>query len=171
MNNLIANYPKAIQSDIATLYEQCGVLNVECCERICRSLTITIEELMMMLLPIASSFSNAPISSYQVGAVVKGLPKDQSGMANLYVGANLEFAQNALCYSVHAEQAAISNAFLNNEASITALAISAAPCGHCRQFLYETTANQDLEILLPKGSNIERLSLNQLLPLAFEGGE
>jgi cytidine deaminase len=38
---------------------------------------------------------------------------------------------------VHAEQFLMANLVLHNEDSLIALAISAAPCGHCRQFYSE----------------------------------
>ena len=38
---------------------------------------------------------------------------------------------------IHAEQCLIANALLHGETGIQKLAISAAPCGHCRQFYSE----------------------------------
>lgn len=38
---------------------------------------------------------------------------------------------------VHAEQFLMANLVLHNESSLHTLAISAAPCGHCRQFYSE----------------------------------
>jgi len=59
------------------------------------------------------------------------------GSGTLYVGCNLEFANLPLYNSVHAEQFFLVNALHNGETSIEKLAISAAPCGHCRQFFSE----------------------------------
>jgi cytidine deaminase len=53
------------------------------------------------------------------------------------VGANLEFARLPLYNSVHAEQFLLVNALHHGERAIRRLAISAAPCGHCRQFYSE----------------------------------
>lgn len=55
----------------------------------------------------------------------------------LYVGVNLEFARLPLYNSVHAEQFLLVNALHHGERGIKRLAISAAPCGHCRQFYSE----------------------------------
>jgi hypothetical protein len=59
------------------------------------------------------------------------------GSGKLYVGCNLEFANLPLYNAVHAEQFLLVNALHNNETSIKKIAISAAPCGHCRQFFSE----------------------------------
>ena len=55
----------------------------------------------------------------------------------LYVGVNLEFARLPLYNSVHAEQFLLINALHHGEREIRRLAVSAAPCGHCRQFYSE----------------------------------
>lgn len=55
----------------------------------------------------------------------------------LYVGVNLEFAQLPVNNSVHAEQFLVVNAVHHGERAITKMAVSAAPCGHCRQFYSE----------------------------------
>ena len=83
------------------------------------------ESLMIELLPLAANYSVAPISSYHVGAVIRGA-ENSDGSANLYFGANFEFEDQALGHSLHAEQSAISNAWLNGETSVTALAISSS---------------------------------------------
>lgn len=55
----------------------------------------------------------------------------------LYVGVNLEFPGLPLHHSVHAEQFLIANAVQAGEPALTRLAVSAVPCGHCRQFCSE----------------------------------
>lgn len=55
----------------------------------------------------------------------------------LYVGVNLEFAKLPINNSVHAEQFLVANALHHGEKAITKIAVSAAPCGHCRQFYSE----------------------------------
>ena len=42
----------------------------------------------------------------------------------------------------------ISNAFSNGETGIVALAVNAAPCGHCRQFINELPAPDAIEVLI-----------------------
>jgi cytidine deaminase len=98
------------------------------------------------------------VSGYGVGAVVRGT----SGA--LYLGGNIEFPGVNLSQTVHAEQAALANAFMHGEPGIEAIAVSAAPCGHCRQFLYEFAAGRDIEIILP---GQPAMTLSALLPHPF----
>jgi cytidine deaminase len=66
--------------------------------------------------------------------------------------------------TVHAEQAALSNAFMHDEPGVEAIAVTAAPCGHCRQFLYELSEGRDIQILLP---GVAPIALSDLLPQPF----
>lgn len=115
-------------------------------------------ELMVELLPVAQLYARPPISGYRVGAVVRG------ASGSLYFGANLEVPGEMLGFSVHGEQSAVANAYLHEESGLTALAVTAAPCGHCRQFLNELANAGELEVIL-KGSAPARLGL--LLPASF----
>jgi cytidine deaminase len=117
-----------------------------------------IDELMRSSLAWAKPFSNAPISGFVVGAVALG------GSGALYAGANLEFAGMPLAASVHAEQAAVTNAWLHGEREVTSIGASATPCGHCRQFLVELGAPERLTILIP---DRPATTLAELLPAAF----
>jgi cytidine deaminase len=119
---------------------------------------VPIEELMLGLIPAAKRFAIPPISNFFVGAVARGL----SG--NLYFGANFEFPGEALSFSVHGEQAATLNAISHGETGIDLFAVSAPPCGYCRQFLYELTTASTLTIILP---NTPATRLTALLPGAF----
>ncbi len=122
----------------------------------------SVDQLMLDLLPIAQLRSLAPLSHYHVGAVVRGT----SG--SLYLGANLEVPGHMLGFSVHAEQSAVANAFMHDEGGLTSIAITGAPCGHCRQFLNELSNAPDLKLII-KGSEPAKLSL--LLPAAFGPNE
>jgi len=113
---------------------------------------------MLERLADAESYARPAVSGYRVGAVVRGT----SGA--LYLGANLEFPGVNLGQTVHAEQAALANAFMHDEPGIEAIAISAPPCGHCRQFLYEFAEGRDIEIILP-GQPV--MTLSALLPQPF----
>ena len=123
---------------------------------------VSVDQLMLDLLPIAQLRSLAPLSQYHVGAVVRGT----SG--SLYLGANLEVPGEMLGFSVHAEQSAVANAFMHDEHGLTSIAITAAPCGHCRQFLNELSNAPDLKLII-KGRDPTELSA--LLPAAFGPGE
>ena len=118
----------------------------------------TIEQLMMNLIPLARSYSHAPISNFFVGSLVRGA----SGC--LYTGANIEIPGQCLGFAVHAEQAAVSNAYMHGEKAITQLTVGGAPCGHCRQFINEASPDGQIEILTP---NKLPFRLSAILPSAF----
>jgi cytidine deaminase len=65
---------------------------------------------------------------------------------------------------VHAEQAALANAYMAGESAVVSIAVTAPPCGHCRQFLQEFSPDGEIRILL-KGEPSRKLS--KLLPVAF----
>ncbi len=113
---------------------------------------------MLELLPEAQSYSRPVLSGYRVGAVARG------ASGKLYLGANLEFGGQGLGQTVHAEQAALANAFMHDEPGIASIAVNAPPCGHCRQFLYEFFEEREIEILLPDQPPVP---LSTLLPDPF----
>jgi len=113
---------------------------------------------MLELLAQAQSCARPSLTNFRVGAVVRGT----SGA--LYLGGNIEFPGENLSQTVHAEQAALANAFMHDEPGIAAIAVSAPPCGHCRQFLYEFAEGRDIDILLPEQPAI---GLSALLPRPF----
>jgi cytidine deaminase len=121
-------------------------------------------QLLIDVLPLAKQLARAPVSGFQVGAAVLGQQDPHEGASALYLGANLEFAGLGLAATVHAEQAACNQAWLRGETGITSLAASAAPCGHCRQFLCELGSPETLAIM---AHGEEPATLDQLLPLAF----
>ena len=106
----------------------------------------------------ARALARAPVSGFAVGAAARG------GSGAVYPGANLEFPGLPLGATVHAEQAAIANAWAHGETSVSALAVSAAPCGHCRQFLNELRDARELRVLIP---GRDAMTLGELLPEAF----
>lgn len=112
---------------------------------------------LVQLLPDAARFAKPPISNFFVGAVARGL----SG--SLYFGANVEIAGEALSFTVHAEQSAVANAWMHGERGIDLIAVTAAPCGYCRQFLNELATAERLTIAMPGGTR----PLAELLPSAF----
>ncbi|HEV7764340.1 MAG TPA: cytidine deaminase [Thermoanaerobaculia bacterium] len=125
--------------------------------RLAESKGVDIPGLMTLLLPEAAKFARPPVSNFHVGAVSRGF----SG--NLYFGANVEFAGEALSFTVHAEQSSVGNAWMNGEDGIDLIAVTAAPCGYCRQFLNELVTADRLVIAIPN----ETRSLRDLLPSAF----
>ncbi|MBC7004873.1 cytidine deaminase [Photobacterium sp. BZF1] len=119
---------------------------------------MTDSELRVALLPLAAAYSLAPISNFYVGAIVRG----QSG--TLYFGANMEFVGACLSQTVHAEQSAISHAWVKGETGISDITINYSPCGHCRQFMNELTTAKELVVQLPER---EAKSLQEYLPESF----
>ncbi len=109
------------------------------------------------LLAEAATYAKPPVSNFKVGSVARGT----SGKT--YLGTNVEFAGEALSFTVHAEQAAVVNAWMNGETGIDVVATSAAPCGYCRQFLNELVTASDLTIVMPG----EERRLSELLPGSF----
>lgn len=119
----------------------------------------SVSQLMLALVPWATkTFPRPPISKYQVGAVGLG------GTGALYFGGNMEFPGDALTSTIHAEQSVVQNAIGADERTLKALAISAAPCGYCRQFLYETRGADALQVHLTDGTSSP---FTGLLPNAF----
>jgi cytidine deaminase len=118
----------------------------------------SVDQLMLALLPFAQSYSHAPISNFYVGVVVRG------ASGSLYTGANIEIPGQCLGFAVHAEQAALSNAYMHAEQSVTALAVGGAPCGHCRQFIEEISPDGEILILTPHNPSRK---LSSILPEPF----
>jgi cytidine deaminase len=119
---------------------------------------VSSEQLMLNLIPLAQSYSHAPISNFFVGVVARGA----SGA--LYTGANIEIPGQCLGFAVHAEQSALSNAYMHSERAVTALAVGDAPCGHCRQFINEMSPEGEILILTPHQPPTK---LSSILPSAF----
>ncbi|PCI73430.1 MAG: cytidine deaminase [Gammaproteobacteria bacterium] len=165
----ISNLSEEMKSSINDLFENGGILKGKKVKAICSELSINTEELMLLLLPVAECFARAPISSFDVGAVVRAKANDRDVCSNLYLGANFEYENLSLNFSIHAEQAAVSNAWLNGESGIESIATSAAPCGHCRQFLYELSGTNQLPVIIPEkhSKNIIKIDIQTLLPSAF----
>lgn len=118
--------------------------------------------LLQALVPVARAYARPPISSYPVGAA--GLGKS----GQIYLGVNLEFGGNALNQTVHGEQFTVANALRSGEEGLEMLAVSAAPCGHCRQWLNEVTRGSELLVLTP---NRPPTPLRELLPASFGPGD
>jgi cytidine deaminase len=159
-------FPSEIQSKLTETLNSKGMIPAELVTSWLNDLNIEIGTLMIQLLPVAASYARVPISAYKVGAVALG----KTG--SLYLGSNMEFTGEALSFCIHGEQSATNNAWLNGETGLQALAINAAPCGYCRQFLYELTTAKTLNILLkasidPNDYSYTSNPLTYYLPDAF----
>ncbi|KAI8466838.1 MAG: cytidine and deoxycytidylate deaminase zinc-binding region-domain-containing protein [Monoraphidium minutum] len=133
-------------------------------QRLLRERGCSMDVLLLSLLEPAARLARPPISNYHVGAV--GLAPS----GRVYLGANLEFPGAPLSQSVHAEQFLMASLLLAREAGLDTLAISAAPCGHCRQFYSELACADSVRFLF--GSHdapheAEEYTLADLLPARF----
>ena len=135
-----------------------GVIAAQQVNALAAKIPTSVDNLLLLLVPFAQCYAIPPVSDYPVGVIARG----KTG--NAYFGANMEYKGTALSFTVHGEQSATTNAWLNGEQGLVSIAISAAPCGYCRQFLYEITTAATLEVLLV-GQPPEMLT--DLIPQAF----
>jgi cytidine deaminase len=136
-----------------------GVVSSSDIANVAKAVSVDANDVPLALVPLAGCYALPPISKFYVGAVGVG-----STTGDLYFGANMEFPGAVLSASVHAEQAVTTNAWLNGEEGLTTIAVSDAPCGYCRQFLYELTTAKKLQVVTKKhGTN----ALTDLLLEAF----
>lgn len=157
----LAAFPEAGRSQLAGLLGDPGfrgLVPAEAATEIAQALDRGVEDLMRLLVPFAQCYAIAPVSGFQVGVVARGT----SG--SLYFGANMEYVGTSLALTVHGEQSATANAWLHGERGLSSIAISAAPCGLCRQFLYELTTAATLVVLV---GGQRPAPLRDLLPQAF----
>lgn len=165
----IETFPESLREDLQTILQTGGMLTAESCRAVTEYLNISVEILMQRLLPVATLYSVTPISDFKVGAVAKAPMSENGSEVALFLGTNIEFPAQALTQTIHAEQSAVINAWLQGAWQIDAIAVTDSPCGYCRQFLYELQGSQNLEIILPNGAD-EKLvqhKLSDLLPAAF----
>ncbi|WP_205438450.1 cytidine deaminase [Edwardsiella tarda] len=127
-------------------------------DAICHACQLDRQALSFALLPLAAACALTPISHFQVGAIAQG----SSG--NLYFGANMEFAGAPMQQTIHAEQCAISHAWLRGERALASITVNCTPCGHCRQFMNELNSGTQLSIHLP---GRQAATLGDYLPDAF----
>jgi cytidine deaminase len=118
----------------------------------------TVEALMLALLPHAQALARPVVSGFHVGAVGR-----DEATGTLFLGANVEFHGAPPADTIHAEQFLFSRAY-HRGASLDLIAVSARPCGHCRQFMAEFAGRERLAILDPSG---DRLTLAEMLPWSF----
>ncbi|MBW7982221.1 cytidine deaminase [Enterobacillus tribolii] len=151
----------ALQTALAPLLEQDefpAFLTAAQAEAVKQASGLDDDALAFALLPLAAACSLAPVSEFFVGAVARGL----SG--NLYFGANMEFAGTPLQQTIHAEQCAVTHAWMRGERGLASITVNYTPCGHCRQFMNELNSGTGLTIRLPGRAPA---TLGDYLPDAF----
>lgn len=165
----LRTFPDSARDLVQHMPHQGGKLSSETCNKLMGLLDVSIEELMIRLLPLAKVFSIVPMSNFHVGAVALAGENLVDGEMNLYLGANMEFEHLPLNMSIHAEQAVVMNAWHHGESLIKSIATSESPCGHCRQFLKELSGSNDLMLLKPAGkeNDYHESRLSEMLPAAF----
>jgi len=166
---LLDIFPRYVHEHLQTILQTGGMLSAKHCPVVMDALNISAEILMQRLLPMAKLYCATAISDFQVGAVAKAEMTDNAGDIALFLGANIEFPAQALTQTIHAEQSAIINAWLQGAKRIDGIAVTAAPCGYCRQFLYELEGRENLKLILHDqiGGESTQHSLSDLLPAAF----
>ncbi|MCL6337009.1 cytidine deaminase [Pectobacterium versatile] len=144
--NAFQQLPASLQAAIGPLIDKpdfTAMLTADDVNAVCEASQLDADALAFALLPLAAACAQAPISNFQVGAIAQGL----SG--NFYFGANMEFSAVQLQQTVHAEQSAVSHAWIRNERGLRAVTVNYTPCGHCRQFMNELRNAASLRIQLP----------------------
>ncbi len=157
----LGSLPSTLASAIRPIVEQAefdATLSPEQFQSLLDQTQLSDPELRLALLPLAAAYAVVPISQFYVGAIARG----ESG--RLYFGANMEFAHTAMAHTVHAEQSAISHAWVKGERALKDMTINYSPCGHCRQFMNELTKAEHLQIQLPER---KAQHLHDYLPDAF----
>ena len=116
----------------------------------------------------AQKLAIPPTSKFHVGAAALGA----SGA--VYLGVNVELPGLPLNASIHAEQFAVITAMRAGERALEAIATTAAPCGHCRQFMNELRGAASMRVVIPDCSVRDNkrkghlvLPLCDLLPHSF----
>lgn len=113
----------------------------------------------------ALSCAYAPYSKFTVASCIC-TDKD-----NLYTGVNIENISYGL--TTCAETGAICNMVLAGEQRIKSIVVLAgnnllcSPCGACRQRIHEFSTPETLVHLCDSNSILQSLTINELLPLAF----
>ncbi|APG52902.1 TPA: cytidine deaminase [Providencia stuartii] len=135
-----------------------GMLSAEQVNQLKADCGYSDSELAFLLLPFAAAYAVTPISHFNVGAIAQGI----SG--NLYFGANMEFSHVAIAQTIHAEQCAVTHAWMKGEKQLTSITVNHTPCGHCRQFMNELRGGGKIAIRLPER---QPATLHDYLPDSF----
>ena len=120
--------------------------------------SLTTDELLRALVSYIQGLAIVPVSDFRVG--VAGL--NEAG--EVFLGVNLEFQEASFAQTVHAEQFVISWSRARSSSPLTTLAVSAPPCGHCRQFVREFDHEGELSVLI---ADEPPMKAEILLPRAF----
>lgn len=123
-----------------------------------QQLQLAPQDLLRALVVYSKPRARCEVSDFQVGAA--GLTAD----GEVFLGVNLEYIGGSFAQTVHAEQFLVAWSRANSSSPLTTLAVSAPPCGHCRQFLREFDPLGQLSLLIASEPMLEAAAL---LPRAF----
>lgn len=121
-------------------------------------LHLTTDELLRLAVGIAKPRALVPVSNFFVGSAGLTLAGE------VFLGVNLEYAGVGFSQTVHSEQFLVSYSRACSPSALCRLAVSAAPCGHCRQFLREFDHKGSLTLLI---GGDDAIKAAELLPRAF----
>ena len=120
--------------------------------------SVDTETLLRALVDFGKGRARADISQFYVGTA--GLT--ESG--EIFMGVNLEYGEASFAQTVHAEQFLASWTRACSASPLIAIAVSAPPCGHCRQFLREADPAGEIRLLIGAEPGVKA---SELLPRAF----
>ncbi len=111
----------------------------------------------------ASQKAYAPYSNYLVGAVLR------TADGQLFTGCNVESAAypGAICGERTALVKAVSEGYREFDLLVVATVNAGAPCGHCRQLLYEFSPDLRVVGVNFDGEISYQTTLSELLPNGF----
>lgn len=153
--------PEKLQSvlkPIVDTFDFQGMLTAEQVKHIKNESGFSDSEIAFSLLPFAAAYAITPVSHFHVGAIACG------ASGNLYFGANMEFNNVSIGQTIHAEQCAVTHAWLKGEKKLTSVTVNYTPCGHCRQFMNELRDGGQIIVNLP---GREPAVLHHYLPDSF----
>ncbi|KAK7272766.1 hypothetical protein RJT34_29589 [Clitoria ternatea] len=130
-------------------------------ESMSQSSGLTLAQLLPSLVSSAQSLARPPISKFPVAAVGIG------ASGRVFIGVNIEFPGLPFHHTIHAEQFLLTNLALNEETRLESFAVSAAPCGHCRQFLQEIRDAGDIQVLITSQKEAQFTPLSNFLSHPF----
>ncbi|MBS3797772.1 cytidine deaminase [Pseudoalteromonas sp. BDTF-M6] len=146
---------------LESIKQQRGIISVQQFQNLAQLLGKNPKDTAQWLLAHIQSWAVAPISQFQVAALVHA--RNHQGEDFYAAGVNVELPHCGLESAVHAEQTALHNAWLHGATEIRHLYVSATPCGYCRQFINEFCSDTALAISIGEVDS----TLGELLPLAF----
>ncbi|SFN32164.1 cytidine deaminase [Izhakiella capsodis] len=160
-NHALASLPDSLRLAITPLLcaaDFSASFSAEHITMLCATTQMDQQQLAFALLPLAAACAWTPLSTFNVGAIARG------ASGRFWFGANMEFSGATMQQTVHAEQSAVTHAWMGGETSLLDITVNYTPCGHCRQFMNELNSGAGLGIHLP---GRQPSTLGSYLPDAF----